>query len=418
MQIIKNIPGGGKPRHTADPVGIINACRPAAWLNVGGITPAARALHHFHALDLPEVILLHYPEAPVESLGKWQAQARLVPVAAGELPATLAAAAERGERFLYLDASHLCDPRLLEALLAAHGTTACRCERDDKQRLRAGLLLAADLRLWAEQGEAAVAERAATLRPADIDPFDPALRGPLLPYFMEVTSPADARRATRLLLSCQQKQVMDLPAEILHPPLENALTLLLLDTPVSPNAVTLVGALLGALVAWLFWHGQFLAGALLGFFVGVLDGVDGKLARMRLQFSRLGSYEDFIDYLYETSWYIALGFGLHALPGGLHAPAWAAAMVVADTADNIFYTLAGKWYGRSIDLFSPWDGRFRRIAGRRNVYNIMFIVGFAMGWPMATFAAATAWAVITAMVHAARLVAYGRQQARAAGEIQ
>ena len=88
-------------------------------------------------------------------------------------------------------------------------------------------------------------------------------------------------------------------------------------------------------------------------------------------------------------------------------------MVAADTADNILYTLSGAWYGMSIDLLSSFDASFRRIAGRRNIYGSMFIIGFALGFPLQTFAAASLWAVITAAVHGLRLRQYGRDGKRA-----
>ena len=126
----------------------------------------------------------------------------------------------------------------------------------------------------------------------------------------------------------------------------------------------------------MFWHGYFVIGAFCTFVVEILDGVDGKLARTTLHYTKLGHYEHIIDYFYENSWYVAIAVGLSVtIPN--HLPALLAGLlIISDTADNIFYALAGKWYGKSIDLFSPFDVAFRCIAGRRNIYGFMFIIGF------------------------------------------
>jgi phosphatidylglycerophosphate synthase len=326
------------------------------------------------------------------------------------LPAALLSTANLVEHFIYIDASHLIDPRLLRPLMFASGTTLCHIDVADKEKqiIRAGLLSKEDLLIWSEQGIPSLVRRATRLLPSDIELFRDEIRGPATPYFLEVRTDRDAQVATHLLIRNQQKQVMDLPAQYIHPLFENPLTSLLLKTPVSPDGVTIIVASLGFLVAWLFWHGYFLSGAFLTFAVNILDGVDGKLARTKLQFSWLGKHEDILDYFYENSWYVALGVGLSSFTGGSLPLLCAAALVLADTADNVFYTLAGKWHGKSIDLFSRFDRNFRRIAGRRNIYGALFIIGFSIGYILQTFVTVTVWALITATLHGVRLRQYGQ----------
>ncbi len=150
------------------------------------------------------------------------------------------------------------------------------------------------------------------------------------------------------------------------------------------------------------------------FAVEILDGVDGKLARTTLRFSRFGEHEDLLDYFCETGMYVALAVGLGAAAGARLPAVLAGVLIVADTADNIFYTLAGRWHGRSIDLFGPFDAAFRCIAGRRNIYGLMFLCGFALGQPLPTLAAAAGWAGLTAVVHGIRLLAFGWGKGRRA----
>jgi 1L-myo-inositol 1-phosphate cytidylyltransferase / CDP-L-myo-inositol myo-inositolphosphotransferase len=400
---------------TSPPLGILNGCSAGAWKKVGGIPLLARSLFHLNALGLKRVVLLWDPGHPPQSLEKWQGgiQIELRPVK-NDLPAALLSLAELAERFIYVDAGHLIDARLLQALFVAAGTTLCHMDAADMEKpvIRAGLLSKEDLLTWSSQGIPALVRRAAPLLPGDIDPFRPEVRGPATPYFLEVCTDGDAREATQLLIRNQQKQVLDLPAQYIHPPFENALTFLLLKTPVSPNGVTIMVAALAFLVTWLFWHGYFVLGAFLAVVVNIMDGVDGKLARTKLQFSWLGKHEDVIDYFYENSWYIALGVSLGSLTGGALPLFCAAAMVLADTADGVFYTLAGKWHGKSIDLFSRFDRNFRRVAGRRNIYGALFILGFSLGYPLQTFVTATFWALVTAAIHGVRLHRHGQSLER------
>jgi phosphatidylglycerophosphate synthase len=302
------------------------------------------------------------------------------------------------------------DPRLIRALTATSEPTLVYIDSSDREReiIRAGFLRREDLLTWLKEGKGHLIRQVRSLLPVDIDPFSPEIRGPLVPYFVEVLSKDDARKATSLLIRSQQKQVMDLPAQFIDPPFENLLTRLLCNTPITPNVVTFLGVGVGVLVAWSFWHGHFLAGALTMFLVEILDGVDGKLARTTLHYTELGQYEDVIDYFNETSWYVALGVGLRNI--GLNpSSAWLAGLLIcSDTTDSILYALSEKWYGRSVDFFSPFDRAFRRIAGRRNIYGCMFIIGFSLGYPYHTFAIVALWAAFTASIHGLRLFWHGR----------
>jgi phosphatidylglycerophosphate synthase len=393
------------------PLAVLNACHPGAWEKVGGISLTARTLFHLKQFGVRKVALLLKTEDVPTDLKKWRGNLNLFHLKQKEdIPTTILSFANIEEYFLYIDTAHLIDPRLIQGFILASETTLAYIDSSDrwKQMIQAALLRRKDLRIWAEQGIDFVIPRARSLLPGDIDPFRPEIRGPLLPYFTEVHSKDEARKATRILVRSQQKHVMDLPAQFIDPPFKNALTRFLCNTFVTPNMVTLAGIVVGLTIVWLFWHGYFLAGAVTAFLVEVLDGVDGMLARTKLHYSKLGQYEDLLDYFNETSWYIALGVGLRgARPDYLPALV-TGLLIVCDTTDNILYTLAEKWFGKTIDLFSPFDAAFRRIAGRRNIYAFIFIVGFSLGYPLHTLAVVALWAALTASTHGIRLVQYSR----------
>jgi phosphatidylglycerophosphate synthase len=393
------------------PLVVLNACHPGAWQRVGGVPLVARTLFHLDQFGIKRAVLLLKTERIPEGLKAWQKNLRIEPVRVTEdIPITLLGLKDPGPSLVYIDAANLMDPRLIRAVTVASESTLAYIDSSDRERqtIRAGFLRREDLQTWLKQGKGNLIRQVRSLLPEDIDPFSPEVRGPVRPYFMEVHSREEARKATSLLVRSQQKHVMDLPAQFIDPPFKNALTRHLCNTFVTPNMVTVAALVVGAIIAWLFWHRYFLAGALTTFLVEVLDGVDGMLARTKLHYSKLGKYEDLLDYFNETSWYIALGVGLrdaHSNP----SPAYVAGLLIfSDTADNIFYTLAVKWFGKTIDLFSPFDATFRRIGGRRNIYSFIFIIGFLLGYPFETLALVAVWATLTASIHGIRLVQYGR----------
>lgn len=73
----------------------------------------------------------------------------------------------------------------------------------------------------------------------------------------------------------------------------------LLNTPVTPNQITVVGFFIGLLSAFLYLgasHGYYIAAGILIQVSSVLDGADGMLARLRNCCSDYGSYLDlFLD---------------------------------------------------------------------------------------------------------------------------
>src|SRR3546814_7044386 len=82
---------------------------------------------------------------------------------------------------------------------------------------------------------------------------------------------------------------------------------LLLPTPITPNMVTLITAVVGFASIAAFATGWLWTGLLLMLFLGPLDGVDGKLARTRLQYSRWGDLGHVADKIVEYGAFIALG---------------------------------------------------------------------------------------------------------------
>ena len=224
-----------------------------------------------------------------------------------------------------------------------------------------------------------------------------AMHGDVPLHLYQVTDDTSAEVGWKILLDHVQKRTLELPAQYFDPTFENLLLRRLAGTSVTANLVTLATGLLGFVVAALYYSGWLRVGVLLAIFVEVLDGVDGKLARITWTTSRAGEYEHILDFFYENSWYLALG--LHLRHGSPYALKAALLMMLFDLADNVAYSLMDVRLGPKLDNASPFLARFRLIAGRRNIYNWLFLVGFFLGFPNYAFFLAVVWAGITAAIH-------------------
>ena len=131
-----------------------------------------------------------------------------------------------------------------------------------------------------------------------------------------VTGLADVRGAREALLHSVRKSVSHdgvVGAYVLRR-LSDPIVRLLLDTPVTPNQVTIVAGLCGLVAGVLAATGGNERAALAGVLVwigAVIDCVDGDLARLRFQSSRLGQWLDSIADDFSTAALQAgLGIGL------------------------------------------------------------------------------------------------------------
>ncbi len=213
-------------------------------------------------------------------------------------------------------------------------------------------------------------------------------------YWVDVDTEEDAKRAKRILAKYTKKGrgASDFIAHYLNRPLEISLTYHLSDTRVTPNMVTVASNVVAYLTAAFFLFGQLLPGALLTFVVGVIDGVDGKLARIRHQTTRLGKLEHTFDLLFEFTWLIALATYLSAFWGTL--PFLLAAVSITLMAFyRMVYDLFSRTMGESLDNYGRFERGFRRVAGRRNLYNLHILVFVILGVPL--------WSLFTIMLHAA-----------------
>ena len=361
----------------------------------GGLALLERQLRQLRALGLGPVTLLLGPEVPAAVGSDARVAATRRATSDDACAALAAAAAELPVEFLLLSADRLVDARVLRHAAAASGDALvvdAAGARHPVGRLARATLLG--------HGADAFA-RARTLRLDAIDPYAPELRGAAAPYCLRVRTPDERRLAWPVLLDHVQKRGLDIPGAWFDTPFENALVRALAPTAVTPNQITLATLVLAAVVGWLFWQGRLAPGLVLALVVGVLDGVDGKLARLKLATSRLGELEHVGDFLYENSWYLALAHGFAAAGGPVF---WRAGLLLVgcDLVDNLAYGAVSARTGRLLDELSPFDSAFRRVGGRRNVYVWIVLLAACARRAALGFLLASTWAAVTAAVHVSR----------------
>ncbi len=97
--------------------------------------------------------------------------------------------------------------------------------------------------------------------------------------------------------------------------ISRAISTRLVSTSITPNQITLIGVTIGMAGAYLFSQpGYFyqLIGAFLFLFCVIVDGVDGEVARLKLQESIFGHYLDVItDNLVHIAVFAGIAYGLH-----------------------------------------------------------------------------------------------------------
>lgn len=176
----------------------------------------------------------------------------------------------------------------------------------------------------------------------------------------------------------------------------------------SPNFITLIGAILCVLAFDLFWRGEYWWGVLSGFTFMVLDTVDGKLARVTGASSKWGeAFDHGIDLIHPPFWWWAWEHGLTAY--GLPLEPLTATMVLwaivgGYVAQRIIEGLFIKRFdGMHIHVWKRVDSQFRLITARRNPNMIILVASLLFARPDVGLELIAWWTIASLIFHAVRL---------------
>jgi phosphatidylglycerophosphate synthase len=267
-----------------------------------------------------------------------------------------------------------------------------------RQDSRAGLLEA--LSSDAANGRIAVCDAAKE------STYVTSLRKHVRPVFFRAPPPDLVPLAEKFPRDVAQNGVLDFPG-FCDSPIEDWIVRRLCRTSIRPNQVTFVTMLIGVAVTILFTTGRLWWGVLFAYVIEVLDGVDGKLARTKVETTAAGEWEHNTDYLIELSWWAALAF--HFRTAGVLSAFWLLGLYVgSDLLDRLAKRAVKKKVGRNLDDVSNFDRFVRCIGARRNINIWILIAALALGDPANGFVLICWWGAATAVAHIVRAMQIGQ----------
>lgn len=171
---------------------------------------------------------------------------------------------------------------------------------------------------------------------------------------------------------------------------------------ISPNMVTGIGWVLTILAGVAFYFGYFVLGLLAAWIMTFLDTVDGKLARVTLQTSKIGHVMDHgLDIVHPPIWYWCWAVGLDiehisALGVAASTMTWFWVMFAAYVGGRIFEGLFQLIFNDiSIFCWKPVDSYHRLITARRNPCLILLSIAMLMLSPVLGFVWIVIWTLIS-----------------------
>lgn len=229
------------------------------------------------------------------------------------------------------------------------------------------------------------------------------------PYALPIR-PDNAASLEDRLFHSSYKGVTDLVTKFLWPRPSRWATRASVRLGLKPNHVTLASLILAIAVIGLFAYGFHGWGLALGWVMTFLDTLDGKLARVTSQTSRIGDALDHgLDLIHPPLWYIAWGVGLEAATGGILGLSLATiyALIVAGYILGRVAEGAFTFWLAPFQIFTwrPVDSWFRLVAARRNPNLLLLSASAIVGRPDWGLAAVTVWTLACTVFLGWRLAA-------------
>jgi phosphatidylglycerophosphate synthase len=404
-------------------VPILVADAPGALTELCGVNLGERLLRILQRLGFRHAIVFSStPEIIGSELAKrsWAREeitAQLVPTAAKPITAPRILEQGLAAHVLIVPANVYCDARLLAAL-AAKNSSAILVDSNPPQFVQhivqnpsGPALMTRNFLLACSETIPIFEELKQKINARAIDPIDAAkvddyivsMRRHVRPLCFAAPGPHDRCLAERIILDAAQNGTLDFPAYV-HAPLETAIVSTLCKTRITPNQITIAGFIIGCAATAAFVLGRVGIGLLAALVFGVVDGLDGKLSRVKIETTERGEWEHHLDYLIENSWWTAIAFHLWQ---SAHLPTafyFLALLIGSHLLDEFVKGRAKMATGRLLDDVAPFDRAFRLIAGRRNVYVWVLAAGFLLGAFPQSYAIICLWAAVTAAVHLMRSV--------------
>ena len=402
---------------------ILIADAPEALTELCGVNLLERLLRILQRLGFRSAIVFSTtPEIIGAELAKrsWARQQVIVHLASGAIgPLTPRHVLEQSpsERFLIVPANTYCDARLLAAL-CAKDSSAVLVDSNPPEFARSLIrnpcgpaLVTRDFLLALSSSAPFFEELKNRIDDRKIDIVDAAkeddyivnMRRRVRPVCFSAPPEQNRRVAERVILDSAQNGTLDLPAYI-HAPIETAIISLLCKTRITPNQITIGGFVIGCSATAAFALGRVGLGILAALIFGIVDGLDGKQSRVKIETTELGKWEHHLDDLIEYSWWTAIAFQLWRSGLFPNVFYFFTLLIGSHLLDHFARRRTKMAKGRLLDDVAPFDRAFRLIAARRNVYVWILACGFLLGAFPQSYAVICGWAAFSAAVHLVRSI--------------
>ncbi len=402
---------------------ILIADAPEALIELCGVNLLERLLRILQRLGFRRAIVFSTtPEIVGAELAKhsWAREKVIVHLVSGAIgPLTPQLVLEQGpsDRFLMVPANIYCDARLLAALCAKDSSAALVDSNPPKFarsliRNPCGPALVTREFLFALSPAAPFFEELKnTIDTRKIDIVDAAseddyivtMRRRVRPVCFPAPPEQNHRLAERIILDSVQKGTLDLPAYF-HAPIETGIISLLCKTRITPNQITIAGFIIGCSATAAFALDRVGLGILAALIFGIVDGLDGKQSRVKIEMTERGKWEHHLDYLIENSWWLAIAFHLWRSGQFPNVFYFFALLIGSHLLDEFAKRRAKMVKGRLLDDVTPFDRAFRLIAARRNVYVWTLACGLFLDAFAQSYAIICGWAAFSAAVHLVRSI--------------
>ena len=402
---------------------ILIADAPEALIELCGVNVLERLLRILQRLGFRRAIVFSTtPEIVGTELAKrsWAREkviADLVPRANGPLTGQLLLEQIPSDCFLIVPGNIYCDSRLLAALCAKDSPAAlvdsnppefaqslirnpCGPALVTREFLFA---LSPAAPFFAELRNTVDTHKMDIVDAATEDDYIVTMRRRVRPVCFPAPPEQNRRLAERIILDSAQKGTLDLPA-YLHAPIETGIISLLCKTRITPNQITIAGLIIGCGATVAFALGRIGLGILAALIFGIVDGLDGKQSRVKIEMTERGKWEHHLDYLIENSWWAAIAFDVWRSGQFPNVFYFFALLIGSHLLDELAKRRAKMAKGRLLDDVTPFDRAFRLIAARRNVYVWMLACGFLLDAFPQSYAVICGWAAFSAAVHLVRSI--------------
>ena len=406
-----------------DVLPILIADAPEALIELCGVNLLERLLRILQRLGFRSAMVFSTtPEIVGGELAKrsWardQITVQLASSAIGPLTPQLILEQSSADRFLIVPANICCDARLLAALCAKDSSAALVDSNPPEfaQSLTRNpcgpAFVTRDFLLGLSSTAPFFEELKNKIDHREIDIVDAAeendyivsMRRHVRPLCFPAPRAQDRRLAQRIILDSAQNGTLDFPAYV-HAPIETAIVSGLCRTRITPNQITIAGFIIGCGATAAFVLGRVGLGILVALIFGLVDGLDGKLSRVKVETTKRGEWEHHLDYLIENSWWAAIAFQLWRSGQFPNVFYLFALLVGSHLLDEFAKRRAKMVKGRLLDDISPFDRAFRLIAARRNVYVWILACGFLLHAFPQSYAVICGWAAFSAAVHLVRSI--------------